>query len=320
MAGVSGNIATLAIGKQSAKGTPQGTPTYRMKFTGGNVEGRRDTIQLAETDSTRQQGNTVVVGSRVEGSSEHYIRPNSFALLSYLMHGAIATTGAGPYTHTITPATSLPYATLFKSIGGLLADRYSDCWINSLGVRGAAGGALTCSVGWLGLTPEFGATDPGTPAAETQNPHVYPEVTVTIGGATTAIVESFDMNFENQAQLIPGDTGLYMADMGLGELQVRGTMTLLFESDAEYRRHLTGSTSGTAPTTTVASQTLSIKALVSGSLSVEWVFAGVAWTEFPVNPDPGGAPIKVAAGFYSLPQAAIGDYLKTIVINSVASY
>lgn len=321
MAGVSGNIATLAVGKQSAKDTPQTTPTYKLKFTGGNVEARRDTIQLAETDSSRQQGATVVTGTRVEGSSEHYVRPSSFGLLGYLALGAISTTGVGPYVHTITPsASALPYATLYKAIGStILVDRYSDCWISSLVLRGSAGGALTCSVNWMGLKALHGETDPVL-AVETATPLVYPDVTVTLGGSTTAIVESFEVTFDNQSQLIPGDTGIYHADHALGELQARGTMTLLFENDQEYRRHLTGTVGGTAPTTTVASQALTIAANAGASAIVEAIFAGVAWTEFPVNPDPGGAPIKVAAGFYSLPQAAIGDYAKLRVTNSVASY
>jgi hypothetical protein len=320
MPGVSGNIATLSVGKQTAKGTPQATPTYKMKLTGGNPEARRDTIQLAETDATRQQGATVVVGSRVEGTSEHYIRPPSFGLLAYLLMGANADSGAGPYVHTATPANSSPYATLFKAIGGtVLVDQYSDCWVQSLTARGAAGGALTCSVNWLGLTPLHGSSDPVL-TAEATTPLVYPDVTVTLAASTAAIVEGFELTIDNQTQMIQGDTGLYNSDMAHGELQVRGTLTMLFESDAEYRRHLTGTPSGTVPTTSVASQALTITASAGATAIVSFVFAGVAWTEVPVNPDPGGAPIKVAAGFYSLPQAAIGDYAKIITTNSVVTY
>lgn len=321
MPAISGNKATLAIGKQSVKGTPAASATFKLKFTGGNVEGKREIIQLAETDASRQQGQSVVVGARVEGTSEHYVRPSDFGLLAYLGLGAIATSGAGAdKTHTITPADTAPYATLWKAIGGnVLIDKYSDCRIKSLRVKGGAGQALTVSVEWYGLNALFGTTDDPA-AAVTESVLVYPQVTVTKGGSAPGTVENFELVLENGGEGIPADKQIQPYDFVWGELQVSGTLTMLFESDADYRRYQTGTTGGTAWTTTLASETLSIKAQETAVRSIEAVMAGMSIVEYPVNPDAGGAPIKVAMGFKSLPQPAIADYFKFLVLNQVASY
>lgn len=320
MPAVSGNVVTLAVGKQTAKGTPQATPTYKLKLTGGDIDPKRQIIQLAETDATRQQGKSVVVGASIDGSPEFYVRPDDFGLLGYAAMGAIATTGTTDKTHTITPANSGIYLTIYKAIGStILVDQYSDVRVTALRLRGSAGGVLTCSVELMGLNAVFGATDPVL-AVVTQDPLVYPQVTVTKGGAAPGTIESFELNIVNNGVLLQGDKQLTPYEYVWGELEVFGTMTMLFESDSDYRKFHTGTAGGTAFSQDIFTETLSIKAAKSATLSIEAVMAGIAYTEYPVPPDPSGAPIRVAAGFRSQPQAAIADYLKLIVMNQVVSY
>jgi hypothetical protein len=319
MPAVSGNVVTLGIAKQTVKGTPAASPTYKLKLTGGDIAPVREIIQLAETDATRQQGKNMVVSSRVEGSPEFYVRPTDFALLAYFALGAVSTSGASDYTHTITPANAGPYFTLWKAIGGsVLVDQYSDCRITGLRIRGQAGQPLTCGIDVVGLVALLGQTDPVL-APVTQDPLVYPQVTVTKGGAAPGTVESFEINYANNGVTLQGDKQLNPYEYVWGELAVSGTLTMLFESDATYRAFHTGSTSGTVPSTTIFSETLSILAQASATLSVEAVMAAVAYDAYPVPPDPGGAPIRVAAGFRSQPAAAIGDYAKLIVKNQTAT-
>jgi hypothetical protein len=321
MAAISGNVWTLAVGKQTAKGTPQATPTYKLKATGGDIAPSRGTIQLAETDASRQQGQTVVVEAHVEGSPEHYVRPSDFGLLAYGLLGANADSGTGPnYTHTATPANSGPYFTLFKAIGGsVLVDQYIDCRVTGLTLRGGAGQALTCSVTWYGLNATFGATDPVL-AVVTEAPFVYPEVTVTKGGSAPGTVESFELTIANNGVALHGDKQINPYEYVWGELAVSGSITYLFQTDADYRSFHTGTSSGTAFSTTLFTESLSIKAAKSVNLSVEAVLAGVAYTAYPVPGSPGGDPIRVAATFNSQPQTAIADYISLITKNTVATY
>src|SRR3954468_17009201 len=113
MAGVAGNLYTLALAKQTAKGTPAiAASGYRLKLTGGNLSPDRQLITLQETDATRQQGSTVVVSARIEGTPEWYVRPEEFGLIALAALGADTVTGtAAPFLHTITPANRPPYLT-----------------------------------------------------------------------------------------------------------------------------------------------------------------------------------------------------------------
>jgi hypothetical protein len=208
MAGVAGNAATLAIGKQTAKGTPQTTPAFKLKFTGGDIAPARQIIQLAETDASRQAGASVVVGSSVTGTTNHYVRPTDFGMLAYAVMGANADSGTNPnYTHTATSSAAAPYFTLYKAINSTtLVDQYIDCRATSLNVSGAAGGALTCGVGWMGLSAVLGATDPVL-AAVTETPLVYPQITVLKGGSDPGTVDSFSIDVNQGATALAGRLG-----------------------------------------------------------------------------------------------------------------
>src|SRR4051794_28961909 len=116
MPSIPGNAATVAFGKQSAKGTPQTTPLYKLKLTGGDIGPVRDLLTLAETDASRQAGAQVVVGAHVEGTTEHYLRPTEFASIAFWTLGANVDSGSTNFTHTATAASSGPYITAYKAI------------------------------------------------------------------------------------------------------------------------------------------------------------------------------------------------------------
>lgn len=321
MTGVAGNAYTLAMGKQSAKGTPQTTPTYKMRLTGGDVSAVPTVIQLAETDASRQAGTSVKTGGAVTGSTTHYLRPDEFGLLAYLVMGANADSGAGPnYTHTATPSSAAPYATLYKAINvSTLVDQYVDCRVSSLTVSGQAGGALTVAPTWEGLSAVFGATDPVlTPV--TTSPLVYPQVIVTKGGATPGTIDSFDLTISNNGQMVAGDSGYANIDYVFGQFAVSGTISTLFASDADYRAFNTGTTSGTAFTATMFSEALTITATVNANLSVQFVMTAVEYTSYPLAPNTDGSPLRVAMAFRTVRQAAIASNLTIITKNQVVSY
>src|SRR3954471_12763242 len=320
MAGVAGNAATLAIGKQSAKGTPQTTPAYKLKFTGGDIAPARQIIQLAETDASRQAGASLVVGSSVTGTTNHYVRPTDFGLLAYAVMGANADAGSVNFTHTATSSAAAPYFTLYKAINSTtLVDQYVDCRATSLNVSGQAGGALTCAVGWMGLTAVLGATDPVL-AAVTETPLSYPQITVNKGGSDPGTVDSFSIDINQGATALVGDSGMSNYDIQFGMFAVSGTMSLLFQSDADYRNFHTGSSGGTTLGSTIFAESLTITATVNANLSVAFVMTQVEYTAYPVGIDVSGAPIRVAVGFRARPQATIANTLSIVTKNQQATY
>ncbi len=321
---MSGNYYTLAIGKQTAKGTPQASPTFKLKVTGGDINPTRQVIQLNETDSSRQEGKSIVVGAAVEGNPEFYCRPDDFGLLAYGVLGTNVDSGTAPnYIHRATMINSgaTPYFTIFKAIGGsVLVDRYSDCRINGVHLKGQAGQALTCGVDILGSNFLLGQTDPAL-GPVTQDPLTYPLLTCTKGTSKPGTVESFELDITNGATNQMADSGLTPYDTVNGEIQVGGTMTMLFESDADYRRFHTGSATGTVPTTTLFTEALRFRIVATEPiLMLDITLNSVAYTSYPVPPDPGGAPIKVAMGFKAMPDTTLSNFLQIETRNTVASY
>jgi hypothetical protein len=320
---VSGNALTLAVGKQTALGTPQTTPTYKLRYTGGfGPDPAQSRITLAETDATRQQGDPVIVGHSVAGTSEHYVRPDEFGLLAYLAMGTLVTTGATNYTHTIsqTSSGSSPYATLFKAMNvTAYVDRYADCQINSMTVSGGVEQALQTSIEWLGLSYLLGQTDPVLAAVST-SPMVYPEVTVTKAGVTTGIVQSFSLTFTNNRTMILGDTGTSAAATAPGMFSVSGSLQIVFETDAERRLFYTGSTSGTTPASVIAGESLNILAQRNVNLSINFDLNNVFPTNVSTPANTDGSPIIMGYDFQSQRSATLADVLEIVVKSQVASY
>lgn len=320
MTGVAGNVYTIAVNKQTAKGTPASNSAgYKLKLTAGELGPNRQFLVLQETDATRQQGSTVVVGAQVQGTPEWYVRPEEFGLIAYAAMGANADTGTGPYTHTATIAQRPPYLTAWKNVGsGVLVDQYNDITVGSLELSGGAGQALACKADFMGLAVVLGATDNTQPVV---SGHVftYPECSVTLGGVDGGKVEQWTVTYNSQAEFIQGDNSLTPYDVVLGRALVSGSYTTILENDQDYRRFHSGASNGTSLTTTLFTEALDI-GMVAGTDAVHAIAAGITLTAYPVPPDVSGKPIRVAATWNSLPQAAISDYLKFVTTNSVASY
>lgn len=317
MSGVAGNVYTIGFAKQTAKGTPAAAGNgFRMKLTGGELGPDRQLLTLQETDASRQQGSTVVVGAKVEGTPEWYVRPADFGLFALGLLGA-ETVASG--VHTATPAQRPPYLTARKNIGaGLIVDLYPDITVASAEISGGAGQAIMCKAAMMGLGVTLGATD-STAAVVSDHVFVYPECVVSLGGTPPATVEQWTLNVNNNADFIQGDGSVTPYDVVLGRLEVSGTYTYLLQSDADYRRFHSGSDTGTAFTTDLFTQALDI-GLTAGSESIHLLSSGITLTAYPVPPDTSGKPIRVAAAFTSLPQAAIADYLSIVTTNGLAAY
>lgn len=322
MAGHSGQFYILGIGKQTAKGTPQTTPKFRMRLTGGAVVPDPQLLDLPETDSSIQRSNTVKVGQMISGAIEGFVRTDELGLLAYAALGANNTSGAGPYTHTATASNASPYLTLYSVYDSTaLVDRYSDMRISEFTIRGGANQAIGYTAQFLGLTADFGQTDPGTPVPSTVDPLVYPNVTVTLGGSTSDIVESFEVTSTKVTEAIQGDTGMVASDVVHGRWSVAGTMTILFETDAKWRLWLTGATGGTQTSPTLATEALSILIQrTAGSDETTIAMTAVELRQIGLTPDPSGSPLRMTYAFSAKPQATIANTFSTVTKNNISSY
>jgi hypothetical protein len=321
VAGHAGNFFTAAIGRQSAKGTPQTTPKFKLRVTGDIVDPTVQILDLPETDSSIQRSKAIKVGELIEGNLTGFVRADEFGFLAYLHMGAVGVSGSSPYTHTITAATALPYATIYNAFDSTaLVSRMADCQVPSLACTGGSGQALTYSAGVMGLVGVEGQTDPVlTPSAF--EPLVYPNVTVSYNSATTDIVESFAVNSVRAAQVIQGDTGMTASDIVTGRWGVTGTLRVLFETDAIWRDYLTDSTSGTTHSQVINVVPLNI--LCSRSATADEVSFDIDFAEIrnvSLVPDPAGNPLFYDIEFSARPEATIANTLTIVAKNLTASY
>lgn len=320
MAGHAGNFFTAAIGRQTAKGTPQTTPKFKLRVTGDIVDPTVQILDLPETDSSIQRSRAIKVGSLIEGNLAGFVRADEFSFLSYMQMGAVSTTGAGPYTHTITAATQLPYATIYNAFDSTaLVSRMADCRIAGMSVSGGAGQALTYSAQVFGLVGLEGETDPVL-SPSTFEPLVYPNVTVTYDSSTSDIVESFTIDSTRAASVIQGDTGMEASDSVTGRWSVTGTMRVLFETDAIWRDYLTGTTTGTAHSQTINTVPLNILASRNTSSDeVSWDVDAAEIRNVTLVPDPAGNPLFYDIEWSAFPDATIANTLTVVAKNNTAS-
>lgn len=320
MAGHAGNFFTAAIGRQTAKGTPQTTPKFKLRVTGDIVDPTVQILDLPETDSSIQRSRAIKVGSLIEGNLAGFVRADEFGFLAYLHMGAVAVSGSGPYTHTITAAAQLPYATIYNAFDSTaLVSRMADCRVTSLSVQGGAGQALQYTAAVLGLVGLEGQTDP-TLSPSSYEPLVYPNVTVTYDSVTTDIVESFTLASERAASVIQGDTGMTASDSVTGRWGVTGTLRVLFETDAIWRDFLTGSTSGTTHSQVINTVPLNILASRGSSDEVSFDIDAAEIRNVSLVPDPSGAPLFYDIEFSAKPDPTIANTLTIVAKNTTADY
>jgi hypothetical protein len=321
MAGISGNIGWLLAQKQTVKGTPGTIATgtsYKMPLTGGGMAPTRETDNLSETDASRDRGVTYITQTGVEGSPEFYVRDASIPFWLWAALGATADTGTTNYTHTITPANTLPYVTLWRNVGDLLWEQFLDCKVGSITISGDAGAPLTASVGVMGRQATRLTTTPdtATPIAVQAGPvYTFNDATVTVGGSGTALVSSFELSVENNISLQQTDDSIPY-DVVEGTREISLSFDMIFESLAEYNKFHYGGAAGTTQANSLFTTSAVFTFGKGVNNEISFNLPSIAYEEFPVDIDPGGDPIVVSVA--AAAQRG-GTILTATVKNQVAT-
>lgn len=317
---IAGNKRQLYFGTQSAKGSAQGTPTVCLRVSDFSPNDVRQEIQLSETDALSQDGTDVVVGVEPGFSFKAYLRPSEVDFFASALLGHNVDSGSSPnYTHTADADDTQPYLTMFEVEPSVLCNEYIDCRVTSMTVTGGVGEALEVTVTCEALSFAAGASAPTSPAPANELPYVYPEVTVTKGGAAPGTFQQFEITITRNSTRAQGDSGMTSIDCVAGKFSVTGTITKYQQDDDDQRAVDTGSSSGTAPTTTVFSETLVILVARSANVRVTFDMDSVAWKgrQSAVRTD--GTPLLEVMGFRTLPQATLAGTLQVISKNQKAT-
>lgn len=321
MGGLRGNQASWAYAKQTAKGTPNTTYKGRLAFTDGNLAPTRETDNLSETDANRDQGLTFVQVTGAEGNPGSYAREATLHdILEYTL-GAKSTTGAGPnYTHELTPANTLPYITAYKELGGTLFEQFDDCKINELTVSAEAGQPLTFTADIVGRQATRLAAQPAaitSLALDAAMPPNFNNAAVILGGASTALVSSFELTISNNVTTQQTDDSKPY-DVIEGTREVSLGFNLIFETLAEYNKFHYGGAAGTTQSPDIFTTDATFTFTLGANNEIAFELPNIAYTEFPAEPDAGGDP--VTADVTAVAQRDVTDPVVTATVkNQVAT-
>lgn len=296
MPGYSSAIATIAIAKQTAKGAAAANPTVKWPLAGAPslaVDKRRGRYSI--TDIGRDQGNAFTAGMSVGGDFQTYLHFDGFRLLAYLALGANADTGAGPnYTHTATPADSLPYFTLWRMIGNVIFEKWVDCKCTSLRVESAAGSPAMVNFGVVGISSTFEAADTAL-ARLTSDGLLHMEAVGAFKFATVAQpLASSVFEIQNNVSGYQADDYIFN-DVDEGKRIVTYSFSTRFRgptSFPKYREFYYGSDAGTAMSAVVGTQAFQVLYARNANSSVQIDLPEITFAAVPVQADPGGDPIE----------------------------
>ena len=313
MAGLKGNVAWWAASKQSAKGTIASAAVVKAPFSGGGLAVTRETANLSETDSSRDQGVTYLSRSGVEGSVEAYLRDSYAHTLLAAALGTDTVSGASTnYTHTITPASVLPYYTFWRNQGDVLWESFTDCMVSELTIKGEAGSPLTASATIMGLTPTKLSSDPssGWTGINVASDAVYnfsdasgtggtialggtasTTTGLVSGGTTTHLIRSFELQIGNSVNMQQTDA-VTPYDLSPTQRTVNVSFDIILEDLTQYNNFFYGS--GTTARTDIFSQPMLFTFGRGTNNSVAFHLPSVAYEAFPVQPNPNGDPIVVS--------------------------
>jgi Phage tail tube protein len=252
---VPSNIANVGWAWQSVKGTPAGASANRLWLSGGE-QPHAETVKedFEETTGLRMLQDAYISTAEGTGSPEHFVMPDSIGSLLYGVLGGQAITGAGdPWTHTLTPANTLPYGTVWRSIGQGLFERFTDCKLGHLKIHGESGKPLRVTPTWMGGTSAFLTAEEVTAAIEKTNRYMHYDASAAlkVEGTAVASIRSFDIDIDNGAQTVPGDS-LGPNDTSEGRFTIEVAVVMLVADFQLYNRIHYGSAtpSNLAPHTT----------------------------------------------------------------------
>lgn len=331
---VNTSIGLIGVAKQANKSTPASTPTFVHGLTGGQPFKLDRSVNSANvTCGVRTGTDSYVAGVTPGVDFETYgysdVLPLYFlACMGNIVSAANSGTGASEKKHTITLGDSLPYLTFWGRIGNEYT-RADGCKVDQIEMEFEGNSPLQFGITAIGLSALFGLSAfPGSVDPSCFDGYYVPtggtfKVDTASGTPVAAPVISGQLTLANNCTAEPLAGMVLPGDVEEGKLAASGSVTVKPDDMTLYRKMVTGSSSGTAPT----------GAMVYGSF--EWEFThsketnhkmkvsatNVPFTcDFPsVNPDGGAAELQFS--FENIGVAAANGSPVTIVFeNDTASY
>lgn len=323
-------LSRAGLSRQSAKGTAASAATYGYGVDGGSIF----KLDLQEDEIGLTWSNLDILGYDRKGvkPSQDVGSIATANLIGLYLLGALGadtvTGSASPYTHTITPASVLPYLTAWGAFGTADFAQIIDSKVSSLELTWEQAGKLQTKAMIPGITPAFLASQYTETNLEVPSSVGYFTAgggTFTIEG-TTALITGGTIKIDNHiAQPIVSSTVL-PADVVEGKREITWSLKIL-PTDTHLFREVyfgagtAGALSGMSPyphygaiSAVFTGPTVggSATSLTLSSSTVRFM------VEFPESGPDGGPAELTLAGTSILPSS--GASLTATLTNGVSGY
>ena len=326
------SIGLIGVAKQTAKATAATAPDYVHGLTGGQVFKLDRTVESDDVSCGVRAGTDSHVESIVPGADfDTYGYADVLPLYFLAAMGSVASsasTETGYYDHVITLGDLLPYLTVWGRIGGEYT-KVAGCKVDQLEMEFEGNSPVEFGVTLLGIAATLGLSGfPGSADPSCFDGYFVPtggtfKIDTASGTPTAAPVTQGSLSLSNSCTADPLAGQVTPGDVEEGKLVSSGSVTVKPDDMTLYRKMVTGSGTGTAPT----------GAMVYGSF--EWNFthskdskcamkveaANVPFTaDFP-DVDPAGGAAEVEFSFDDIGVAErSGSPVTVTITNTVASY
>lgn len=332
----SAKIYELAFAKQTAKGTAATTAAFKTRVTGGDIAPMQNVQKLSETGRNRLSRVLFKASAGVDGNPSLAVREDLAGFLLWAALGTIGTDATDPTAveHTITPANTTPYLTIWRMFGDLVYEKFIDCKIAQLELVSEAEQAMAMTLTVVGskptaLTQAVYDTEVTVDYSD-EEPYVHHHGSglLLVEGAAVSAMERVALTIQNGTQRLFGDS-LFASDVSEGGQTITvATRQRVIDAGLYNRLHYGSATpaSGTAPTADVielggggldlmwrrqASPERSIRLQSGDRVQVQGIGG--------FQPSTGDDPIRMEPT-YEILDPDSGAALTAIVINDVAAY
>lgn len=314
----------LGVAKQAAKGSIPANPAFAHGMTGGlglkvGINQEPDPVTsayLAAAGAYRD---------KVESGAEFETRVWQKAIGLYLLGalGSVSTSGAGPYTHTITLGASTPYLTFFQKKSDAAIYAIKDCKVDELELSWeenapidfsvkAVGGAWSAPASFTPTVDECDTTNYYTPIGGTF------KYDVDSGTPVVASIKGGKITIKRQAEAQFFSGAIEAADAEQGRCEIEVGLTVVPDDTLLWRNIITGATGGTAVQSAPLYGSAEIT-FAKGADSLKFAMSSVAFlADLPeVDPEGGAGEMELSGIAY---RGSGSTPVTVTLINTQATY
>ena len=326
------SIGLIGVAKQTAKGTAASAPDYVHGLTGGNTFTLDREVNSADVSCGVRAGLDSYVNKTIPGLDfEMYGYSDVMPLYFLGVLGSIASSQVGTsdyYSHVVTIGDLLPYFTFWGRVGSEYTS-VAGCKIDGIEMEFEGNAPLEFGVTVIGMSSTFGLSAfPGS-----TDPSCFDGYFVPTGGTfkietlgdtpSVAPITKGSLKLSNNCSAIPLAGQIEPGDVEEGKLTSSGSITVRPENMALYRKMVTGSATGTAPTGAMVygSFELNFKHSKKSDHTLKIEASRVPFTaDFP-DVDPAGGAAEIEFSFADIGIAsASGSPVTVTIVNEVEAY